>query len=273
MPGLGAAWEEGGCGFDYRMAMGVPDYWFKLATETRDEDWSVETLYHELTNRRRDERTISYLESHDQALVGGKTFIFELIDSAMYDAMHCGSENLVVERGIAIHKIARLMTLATAGHGYLNFIGNEFGHPEWIDFPREGNQWSYHYARRQWSLRDRSDLRYHFLADFDEAMLGLFGTKAFFDSVLSIQCSHVDEQYIAFQRGYYLLVVNLNPSRSFVDLTIPVAGSCYRLCLDSDAEAYGGHRRLASAQEFVANGGCIKVYSPSRSAQVLRQVE
>ena len=173
MPGLAAPREEGGVGFDYRLAMGVPDFWIKLLKETPDEHWPIGHLYYELTNRRADEKTIGYAESHDQAIVGDKTIIFRLIDADMYTHMNVFETTLQVDRGIALHKLIRLITLATAGNGYLNFMGNEFGHPEWIDFPRAGNNWSYHYARRQWHLRDDTNLRYHFLAEFDKAMMRL----------------------------------------------------------------------------------------------------
>ena len=171
MPGLGADLAEGGCGFDYRLAMGAPDCWFKLANDTPDDEWNMNWLYHELTSHRADEQVISYVESHDQALVGGKTFIFELIEADMYYNMHLDAKNLVVDRGMALHKMARLATIGAAGHGYLNFMGNEFGHPEWIDFPREGNDWSYQHARRQWNLRDDPTLKFHFLGDFDQEMV------------------------------------------------------------------------------------------------------
>ncbi|MGI9243395.1 MAG: alpha-amylase family glycosyl hydrolase, partial [Verrucomicrobiales bacterium] len=174
MPGLVSPVGEGGCGFDYRLAMGVPDCWFKLSNDIRDEDWDIGWLWHELTNRRREESTISYVESHDQALVGGKSFFFELAGAATYEAMHRGAENHVIDRAMAIHKMARLATLASAGHGYMNFIGNEFGHPEWVDFPRAGNAWSFSHARRQWSLRDDPDLRFGLLAEFDRAIIKLF---------------------------------------------------------------------------------------------------
>ena len=52
----------------------------------------------------------------------------------------------------------------------MNFIGNEFGHPEWLDFPRQGNNSSFHYARRQFHLADDPLLRYKFLNEFDKAM-------------------------------------------------------------------------------------------------------
>ncbi|MCL1857271.1 MAG: alpha-amylase family glycosyl hydrolase, partial [Kiritimatiellaeota bacterium] len=171
MPGLAAPENQNGVGFDYRLAMGVPECWTRLVTQTRDEEWSLSYLWYELANRRQEEQTVSYVESHDQALVGGKTLFFQMADAAMYDAMRLDADNVVVERALALHTMARLATLATASYGYLNFMGNEFGHPEWIDFPREGNQWSYRHARRQWSLADNPALRYHALAAFDAAIL------------------------------------------------------------------------------------------------------
>ena len=271
MPGLGADIAEGGCGFDYRLAMGVPDFWFKLIKESKDEAWNPEGLLYELTNRRHDERIISYVESHDQALVGGKSFFFELVDAEIYESMSVDSQSLVIERGMAIHKMARLITLATAAHGYLNFIGNEFGHPEWIDFPREGNQWSYHYARRQWSLRDRKDLRYHFLADFDEAIITLLNNASVFQHYVKPIASHISDQWVAFERGDYLFVFNFNPTQSFADLAIPWPHKAL-LVLDSDAANYGGHSRLETTQRFYPNNGNIHLYVPSRSALVLEKM-
>ncbi|MBR6202902.1 MAG: 1,4-alpha-glucan-branching enzyme, partial [Bacteroidaceae bacterium] len=166
MPGLAAPFKDGGYGFDYRMAMNIPDYWIKTIKELKDEDWKPSSMFWETTNRRQDEKTISYAESHDQALVGDKTIIFRLIDADMYWHFKKGDENFMANRGIALHKMIRLLTASTMNGGYLNFMGNEFGHPEWIDFPREGNGWGYKYARRQWSLVDNKELCYHYLGDF-----------------------------------------------------------------------------------------------------------
>ena len=268
MPGLGAPQSEGGCGFDVRMAMGIPDHWFKL-TDKPDEDWNVEHLWYELTNRRQDERTLSYVESHDQALVGGKSFLFQLIDAAMYDGMACDSGNLAVDRGVALHKIARLLTAATADAGYLTFIGNEFGHPEWIDFPREGNGWSYHYARRQWSLRDNPALRYHGLAEFDEAMLTTLSKAKCLTSPTERLFAHVSDQVLAFRRGDFIIVVNLNPTQSYQDYAIPVGFGDYRLLLDSDEERFAGHGRLETNQAFASEDGRILIYLPTRTVLVL----
>ena len=197
MPGLAAPFADGGYGFDYRMAMNIPDYWIKIIKERRDEDWKPSSMFWEVTNRRKDEKTISYCESHDQALVGDKTIIFRLIDADMYWHFRIGDENGTVERGIALHKMIRLLTASTINGGYLNFMGNEFGHPEWIDFPREGNGWSYKYARRQWHLVDDPTLCYHYLGDFDAAMVHLI------ESVKNIQKTDVIEVW--HNDGYHVL--------------------------------------------------------------------
>jgi 1,4-alpha-glucan branching enzyme len=270
MPGLGAVLEEGGCGFDARMAMGVPDYWFKL-TDKRDEDWNVEQLWFELTNRRQDERTLSYVESHDQALVGGKSFIFQLIDAAMYDSMACDSNNAMVDRGVALHKLARLLTLATSDAGYLTFIGNEFGHPEWIDFPREGNDWSYHYARRQWSLRENAALRYHGLAEFDQAMLETVNQASCLNRPTELLHSHASNQVLAFTRGELIFLFSFHPTHSHQDYQVNVPPGDYQLVLDSDAQKFAGHNRLEPNQSFIPQDGTIQAYLPTRTALVLRK--
>src|SRR5205814_10610086 len=170
MVGMARPVEEGGIGFDYRLAMGVPDNWIKLLKEKADEQWSLTELYHTLLNRRWSEKHIGYAESHDQAMVGDKTIAFWLMDKEMYWHMNKASRNLIIDRGIALHKMIRLITFSLGGEGWLNFMGNEFGHPEWVDFPREGNNFSYKYARRQWSLADNEILRYKSLNEFDRAM-------------------------------------------------------------------------------------------------------
>lgn len=271
MPGLGGALAEGGCGFDARMAMGVPDHWFKL-TDKPDEDWNVEQLWYELTNRRQDERTLSYVESHDQALVGGKSFIFQLIDAAMYDCMAYATDSLMVDRGVALHKLARLLTLATSDAGYLTFIGNEFGHPEWLDFPREGNEWSYHYARRQWSLRDNPNLRYHGLGEFDEAMIDAVSHANCLTSPAELLHSHASNQVLAFRRGSLVFLFNFSPSQSYEGYEIQIPPGNYETALDSDAKRFAGHGRLSEGQTFAEQDGVIRVYLPTRSALVLARV-
>ncbi|MDD5482854.1 MAG: alpha amylase C-terminal domain-containing protein [Kiritimatiellae bacterium] len=276
MPGLAAPRKSGGIGFDYRLAMGIPDYWIKLTKDTRDEDWHVGGIWHELTNRRRDEKTISYPESHDQALVGDQTLIFRLIERDMYDCMAVDRRNLRVDRGLALHKMIRLATLATAGHGYLNFMGNEFGHPEWIDFPREGNRWSYHYARRQWHLRDDQNLVYHFLADFDKAMLELAALAGLLENAgPRLAAEHFDDKVLAFERAGLLFVFNFHPHASYPDYALPAFAKEYRLVLDTDAACFGGHGRLTPNQVYFAGidqtqRAAIKAYLPARSALVLR---
>lgn len=280
MPGLAAPLETGGCGFDRRLAMGVPDYWFKLANDTRDEDWSMGGLWHELTNRRNEEKVISYVESHDQALVGGKSMIFELIDAAMYDAMRKEDNNLNVARGIALHKMMRLATLASAGHGYLNFMGNEFGHPEWIDFPREGNNWSYHYARRLWSLLENNDLLYHCLADFDQAIISLTqnSRKNWINALPRIIKTDDSDKIIAFERAGLYFFFNFHPEQSFTGYGFEVLPGSYELIMNSDDTAFGGFGRIASGQTFSTKAvtenqtlkHCVRLYLPCRSAVVIK---
>jgi 1,4-alpha-glucan branching enzyme len=268
MPGLCRPLNEGGIGFDFRLAMGIPDYWIKLLEHTRDEDWRLDEIYDTLTNRRCGEKTIAYAESHDQALVGDKTLAFRLMDAAMYHHMTKGDNDVVVNRGMALHKILRLMTLVLGGEGYLNFMGNEFGHPEWVDFPREGNDWSYKYTRRQWSLVDHPGLKYRELEAFDEAMMNI-ADKVFAASGAKMLNLDQLNQCIQFERGDLIFAVNLSPSISVVDYEFPVQqeGS-YRLILSSDDPAFGGANRADSSIDYPAVEGRVKIYSPSRTILV-----
>jgi len=281
MPGLAAPISEGGCGFDYRLAMGVPDCWFKLANDVPDEQWNMGYLWHELTNRRDDEQTISYVESHDQALVGGKTMIFELIESAMYDSMSVTDNNAVVDRGMALHKMSRLATIATAGQGYLNFMGNEFGHPEWVDFPREGNNWSYHYARRLWHLRDNPDLKYHFLADFDKEMIRLISQHDVIANALPrLVTIREDDKIFVMERAGLFFLFNWHAERSVVDYTIEVPPGEYEHLMNTDEPQFGGHGRIAPDQRQSSIPAVeqnvlhhrISVYLPCRTALVVRRL-
>ena len=283
MPGLAATFEAGGYGFNYRMAMNIPDYWIKIIKELKDEDWKPSSILWETTNRRADEKTISYCESHDQALVGDKTIIFRLIDADMYWHFKKGDENYTVERGIALHKMIRLATIGTINGGYLNFMGNEFGHPEWIDFPREGNGWSYKYARRQWNLVDNKELCYHYLGDFDRYMLKVIKSEK------DIQKTHVTEiwhndgdQVYAFQRGELLFFFNFSPFRSYADYGFMVKAGTYQYLLNTDDVKFGGKgfnddslRHLTIYDRELARDGkgWLKLYLPARSACVLRMVK
>ena len=280
MPGLDSKVSDGGIGFDYRMAMGIPDFWIKTIKEKKDEDWKPTAIFWELTNRRADEKTINYAESHDQALVGDKTIIFRLIDSDMYWHMMVDDHNMNVDRGIALHKMIRLVTLATINGGYLNFMGNEFGHPEWIDFPREGNGWSYKYARRQWSLVDREDLKYKFLGKFDEDIIHLVRSKRNFQATpVEKLWDKDDDQVLAFKRGDLVFVFNFNPSKSFSDYGILAPEGCYSHVLNSDQDIYGGYNNIDTTVKHLTISdplyqphgiGWLKLYLPARSVQVLR---
>ena len=280
MPGLAAKFKDGGYGFDYRLAMNIPDYWIRTIKEKKDEDWKPSSIFWEVKNRRADEKTISYCESHDQALVGDKTIIFRLIDADMYWHFKRGDETNLVHRGIALHKMIRLVTLGSINGGYLNFMGNEFGHPEWIDFPREGNGWSHKYARRQWNLVDNKDLDYHFLSDFDRAMINVVKSEKHFNLTPVEEVWHNDgDQVLAFKRGKLLFVFNFSPTQSFADYGLLVEAGEYEVVLNTDAKDFGGNGLADDNVKHFTNydplyekvgKGWLKLYIPARSAIVLR---
>ena len=288
MPGVAAPVDDFGIGFDYRMAMGEPDFWFRLAEKTSDDDWPMGGLFYELTNKRSEEKVVSYVESHDQALVGGKTFFFTLADAAIYYGMGKDQHGLEIERAIALHKLARLITCSLNGGAYLNFMGNEFGHPEWIDFPRLENGWNYHHARRQWSLRDNEDLRFKALGDFDEAMLGylksgkaLFGKRGIFGAVPTKLVANEPDKVLAYVRGDLLFAFNFNPTKSFTDYGILVPpASDWKHLFDTDEPRFGGQGRIQPgvtyAPALVSDRGelvqQIKLYLPARTAIVLKRI-
>jgi len=244
-----------------------------------DENWPIGNLWHELTNRRSDEKTISYTESHDQALVGDQSLIFRLIDAQMYDHMHVEDQHIRVDRGLALHKMIRLITLATAGNGYLNFMGNEFGHPEWIDFPRQGNDWSYQYARRQWHLVDDSNLKYQYLALFDRDMILLAKKFRLLQTpYIHLWFEHSADKILIFERAGLLFAFNFHPQKSFTDYQFEAPSGEYRLIFTSDDAQYGGHQRLLPDQEHLtipnsnnsSNRNYLSLYLPARTALVLQ---
>ncbi|MBQ6287164.1 MAG: alpha amylase C-terminal domain-containing protein [Bacteroidales bacterium] len=269
MAGLAAPFEAGGVGFGFRMAMGIADHWIKWIKERTDEQWSPGEIWFELTNKRADEKTISYAECHDQALVGDKTIIFRLIDKEMYFSMNKGSGNLLVDRGVALHKLIRLATLGTAGDGYLNFMGNEFGHPEWIDFPREGNGWSFEHARRLWSLADKDYLRYHCLQDFDKAMVHLVKRYGVLAARPELLRADEEKKILIFKRKNCIFALNFNPVGSFTDYGFQCPEGHYVKVLDSDAAAFDGFSRLDNDGEHFTVDGQLRLYLPSRCAVVL----
>ena len=271
MAGLAAPFEAGGVGFDFRMAMGIADHWIKWIKELHDEQWSMGEMWWELTNKRVDEKTVSYAECHDQALVGDKTIMFRLADKDMYTSMSKSTPSLTIDRAVALHKMIRLATLATCGGGYLNFMGNEFGHPEWIDFPREGNGWSYKYARRQWSLADRDDLRYAGLEAFDARMISYVKKERVLDS-RPVQL-YVDEsaKILIFRRGNSIFAFNFNPCESYSGYGFPAPDGEYEMAFNSDEAEFGGFARLQPGETHMTVDGRLSLYLPSRVAIVLRK--
>lgn len=270
MAGLAAPFEAGGLGFGFRMAMGVADHWIKWLKEKTDDQWSMGEIWWELTNKREDEKTISYAECHDQALVGDKTLIFRLIDKEMYTSMNIDSKSIVVDRGIALHKMIRLVTIATAGDGYLTFMGNEFGHPEWIDFPRAGNGWSYKYARRQWSLCKPDYLRYKYLMNFDSDMIHLFRKENLLAYKPELIRADEEKKVLIFRRKNYIFALDFNPSESFTGYAVEAPEGDWELELDSDEKRYDGFSRLKEGEVHHSDTG-ITMYLPSRCALVFRR--
>ncbi|MCS6823263.1 MAG: alpha amylase C-terminal domain-containing protein [Cytophagaceae bacterium] len=273
MPGLTRPVEDGGLGFDYRLGMGIPDYWIKILKEKSDEEWDIHEMWHVLTNRRYKEKTIAYCESHDQALVGDKTLAFWLMDKEMYYHMLKSDQNLIIDRGIALHKMIRLITITLGGEAYLNFMGNEFGHPEWLDFPRQGNNWSYKYARRQWSLLDNKDLKYEYLANFDVEMLRLVKEENLLSSLPAQQLNMDDtNKVIIFERNNLIFVFNFSVGNSIFGykFRVPKRGA-YRIILNSDDPEFGGFGRvdnqvLHHTDEF----RYLSLYVTNRTALVLK---
>ncbi len=285
MPGMCAPVPDGGVGFDYRLGMAVPDFWIKLLKEVPDEEWNIWEMWHMMVDRLGTVKTVAYCESHDQALVGDKTLAFRLMDKQMYTDMNRSAENLVIDRGMALHKLIRLFTISLAGDAYLNFMGNEFGHPEWIDFPREGNGWSYAHARRQWSLSTNGFLRYSFLGEFDKAMIGLMRRYGVLTSGFAYNhlMDEMNKTIVYSHRGDLLFVFNWHPQRSIPGYEVPVpAPGRYRIVLSSDAKRFGGYGRIDESVDAFSFprthadgsvGHYIKVYNLSRAALVLKKQE
>ena len=276
MPGMCLPIKDGGIGFDFRLAMGQPDMWIKLIKEYPDESWDMWRIWCELTGCRAGEKSIGYAESHDQALVGDKTIMFRLCDANMYTSMSKLIEDAVIDRGMALHKMIRFITATAGGDGYLNFMGNEFGHPEWIDFPREGNGWSYFYCRRQWGLAERDDLRYGDLYAFDKAMISLVREADMLKKRPNCLFIDAQAQVIVYERGGYVLAFNFSPTSSYENYRLPVpARGKYTAVLTTDEARFGGFDRISKEATYRSSteseGESIRIYLPARTAVCLKK--
>jgi 1,4-alpha-glucan branching enzyme len=275
IPGLCRRPEEGGIGFDFRLGMGIPDYWIKTLKEKQDEEWNIYEMWSVLNNRRYKEKTIAYAESHDQALVGDKTLAFWLMDKEMYFHMHVNDQNLIIDRGIALHKMIRLFTISLGGEGYLNFIGNEFGHPEWVDFPRLGNNWSHHYARRQWSLADNKELKYQFLLNWDKAMIHTIRENKILPSAGAYQVNmDTENKVIIFERNKLIFIFNFSISNSIYGYKfwVPERGT-YKIILNSDKGEFGGFNRIDDSIEYPTDEfQQISIYLTNRTTLVMKKM-
>lgn len=276
MPGLATPQHLGGFGFDYRLAMGVPDYWIRTIKEHQVQFWHVGEMFQQLTSKRPDEQTVHYAESHDQALVGDKTIMFWLTDQDMYYNMRIDQQSYTIDNGIALHKMIRLITIATAGNGYLNFMGNEFGHPEWVDFPGNHNNWSYHYARRQWSLAGNQELKFRFLNEFDRKMIALVKNEKLLSYPdINLIKENIDDQVLVFGRNGLIFVFNFNPFDSYTGYGIDIPEGEYMVELNTDNHSFGGFGRLDENLVYSAkanqNWPSMSLYLPALSAFVLKK--
>lgn len=283
MPTLCRPVSEGGIGFDYRMAMAIPDMWIKLLKEVKDDDWNMSHICWTLTNRRSNEPCIAYTECHDQALVGDKTLAFWMMDAEMYSNMSLLSARTVtIDRGLALHKMLRLITIGLGGEAYLNFIGNEFGHPEWLDFPRQGNDWSYHFARRQMNLASDKLLRYRYLQEFDKAMMAVEERFKFLSAGRAyVSRKHEGDKVVVFERGGLVWAFNFHTSQSYTGYRVATEHpGKYCVVLDTDSAQFDGHGRVASGSEHLSSPGewdgrghSLQVYLPCRTALLLARVD
>ncbi|MBQ8399387.1 MAG: alpha amylase C-terminal domain-containing protein [Clostridia bacterium] len=279
MPGMCLPIKEGGIGFDYRLSMGDPDMWIKILKTQSDEQWNMWQLWSELTSRRPGEKYIGYVESHDQALVGDKTVMFRLCDSKMYTDMTVLSDDKTVERGVALHKLIRMLTMSLGGEGYLNFMGNEFGHPEWIDFPREGNGWSYFYCRRQWHLADDPLLKYRFLNNFDEALVSVTKKHHIFKKAPNCLFIDANAQVLMYERNGLVFAINFSPNNAYEGyyMAVPEEGR-YKVVFSSDEQEFGGWDRISKNYVYTAGkqpDGSVKlrIYLPARTGLCMVKVK
>jgi 1,4-alpha-glucan branching enzyme len=281
MPGLTSHIDDGGIGFDYRLGMGIPDFWIKYLKDVPDEQWGMAEMWQVLNDRLPYVKTVTYCESHDQALVGDKTIAFRLMDKEMYFNMQSSDQNVVVDRGIALHKMIRLITISLGGQAYLNFMGNEFGHPEWIDFPREGNGWSYQHARRQWTLMDNPLLRYHYLSDFDRAMIQTIKDAKLLSTSFAeqINCDEANKCLI-YQRAELIFLFNFHADGSIpgYEFVVPDEGR-YKIILNTDHVNFGGQGRVnedmlySTRFDEETSTHRLSIYFTCRTAIVLEKVK
>ncbi|MBQ8496953.1 MAG: alpha amylase C-terminal domain-containing protein [Clostridia bacterium] len=277
MPGMCMPIREGGMGFDYRLAMGIADMWIKTVSKDHIEDWQIKDIWREMCLRREAEKTVAYVESHDQALVGDQTMIFRLAKDHIYEDMDKACHNPIIDKAIAVHKMARLFTISAGGEAYLNFMGNEFGHPEWIDFPREGNNWSFEYCRRQWSLQENPFLKYMGLGEFDRDMLKVIGTSDIFKEFLpQLLVMNEEKKSIVYMRDDLIFAFNFHPENDYEAHLPMLEKADFALILSSDDEKYDGYGRMKNPEKEVqifSSEDYLDLTIPSFTALVLKKVE
>ena len=183
---------------------------------------------------------------------------------------------------MALHKMIKMITIGLGGEAYLNFMGNEFGHPEWIDFPRQGNNFSYHYCRRQWSLKYNANLRYGQLGEFDRVMIEWERRlKTMKSAHQYVSAQRFSDKVVVFERGKLLIVFNFHPYKSYENYMIGTHwGSSHIVLYDTDEARFGGFNRISHEVLFDVHDEpsmnrkhSLKLYIPSRVGIALIPIE
>ncbi|KAH7682202.1 1,4-alpha-glucan branching enzyme protein [Dioscorea alata] len=169
-PGLCESTTQGGLGFDYYVNLSVTDLWLWLLQDVPDQAWSMSKIVNVLVNSQSsNRRMLVYCENHNQSISGGRSFAEILFGNNNQNFI--GLEDFEF-RGSSLHKMIRLISFSIGGSAYLNFMGNEFGHPNRVEFPMESNNYSFAFANRKWDLLKDKGLHMG-LFNFDKEMMKL----------------------------------------------------------------------------------------------------
>ena len=272
LPGLARPALLGGVGFDYRLQMGLPDFFESVAKDVMDDGISPSRIWHALVSRRFDERHIGYVESHDQAIVGGQSLIFRLLGPKMYTDMHAETQSHDVHLAVAVVNVAKSIVFFLGGEAWMSFIGNEFGHPDWVEFPTPDNDDCFEYAYRKWYLATDSALMYEKMAAFDRDLMHQRKIAVTWDeSYMTAPLLDDNRKLSVFHRDRVVLVCNTTTDVSYEDVWVPVPEQGnYRVILSTEEHRYGGYGRVNENMQYatiaVDGNAYIRLYVPSMSA-------
>ncbi|CAL5392773.1 unnamed protein product [Camellia sinensis] len=275
-PGLSEPTSLGGLGFDYFVNLSASEMWSSLLENVPDSDWSMSKIVSTLVgNRHSADKMLLYAENHNQSISGGRSFAEILFGETME---HASDKRALLFRGCSLHKMIRLITFTIGGHAYLNFMGNEFGHPKRVEFPMESNNFSFSLANRRWDLLENgvhSELLY-----FDKDMMNMDENERILSRGLP-NIHHVNDTTMvtSYSRGPLLFIFNFHPTTSYENYSVGVeeAGE-YQVILNTDEKKYGGQALIAQDQYIQRTiskridglRNCLVVPLPYRSAQVYK---